>query len=278
MRTAALSIGICLLTSPVLAQGIYSTHENPQPPLAQPQQRPLPNPNQLYAPQIPADARGLLTPAPARPRVQSPQTRGVPFGRASAEALAPVPRGPRASAAAPIDEIDAGELDFLTDAGIVSEDLPPPVETTSKAKEPEITTYQEEDPSNPVQAVRLRALHKVTANVAVLDVPLETPVCFGQLAITPRACRISEAEFQPEMAAMVEVLEYPHQRYDVASASEGLVVADAPTPAWQQPAAPQGKPIFSGWVFASSPSINGLEHPVYDISLVKCLHAGELNN
>ena len=280
MRVAAFTLSACMLATSAFAQGIYSTRDNPTPPLARPQapqQQPgLPDPRQLYAPQIPSNTRGMLTPAPARPQFQSPQTRGVPFGRASAEAVAPVPRGPRSTAAAPVDDIDAGELDFLTDSGIISEELPPPVETTSEPAAPQITLYEEEDPSNPVRAVRLRALHKVTAKVEELEVALEEPVRFGQLAITPRSCRVAEAEFQPDSAAMVEVIEFPSRRYDVAQVTDGVVMGDVP--AWQQPRTEQGKPIFSGWMFSSSPSINGLEHPVYDVRLVGCVLANEQGN
>jgi hypothetical protein len=30
------------------------------------------------------------------------------------------------------------------------------------------------------------------------------------------------------------------------------------------------KALFSGWMFASSPAISGLEHPVYDVTLLSC--------
>jgi hypothetical protein len=32
----------------------------------------------------------------------------------------------------------------------------------------------------------------------------------------------------------------------------------------------QPKRVFSGWMFASSPGLHGMEHPVYDIWLVDC--------
>ena len=28
--------------------------------------------------------------------------------------------------------------------------------------------------------------------------------------------------------------------------------------------------IFEGWIFASSPALNAMEHPVYDVSLISC--------
>ncbi|MGB2533926.1 MAG: DUF2155 domain-containing protein [Candidatus Puniceispirillum sp.] len=31
------------------------------------------------------------------------------------------------------------------------------------------------------------------------------------------------------------------------------------------------KPVFAGWMFSSSPAVSAMEHPVYDITLLKCL-------
>ena len=31
-----------------------------------------------------------------------------------------------------------------------------------------------------------------------------------------------------------------------------------------------GVPIFTGWMFASSPSLNAIEHPVYDVWVIDC--------
>ena len=30
------------------------------------------------------------------------------------------------------------------------------------------------------------------------------------------------------------------------------------------------KPLFYGWLFASSPASSGLEHPIYDVTAIKC--------
>ena len=35
-------------------------------------------------------------------------------------------------------------------------------------------------------------------------------------------------------------------------------------------AAPAGRQVFKGWMYASSPGLNPLEHPVYDAWLIAC--------
>ena len=36
--------------------------------------------------------------------------------------------------------------------------------------------------------------------------------------------------------------------------------------------------IFKGWIFASSPALNAMEHPVYDVSLISCKKDKTLSN
>jgi len=90
----------------------------------------------------------------------------------------------------------------------------------------------------------LRALDKVTAHVEQLDVPINQPLKFGRLIITVRTCRTTPPEEAPESAAYLEVSEFKAGEKD--------------------------NPIFTGWMFASSPALSALEHPVYDIWLIGC--------
>lgn len=90
----------------------------------------------------------------------------------------------------------------------------------------------------------LQGLDKITARTTVLRVPLGTVASFGTLRITPRACLTTPPTEPPESAAFLEI-----------------EVADPGRPA---------TPAFSGWMFASSPSISALEHPVYDVWVIEC--------
>jgi hypothetical protein len=92
--------------------------------------------------------------------------------------------------------------------------------------------------------VVLQGLDKVTARVWTFDAPVGSTVRFGTLEITPRFCNRTPPEEPPEVKAFLEIQE----------ARDG----DAPNT------------LFSGWMFASSPALNALEHPVYDVWVLEC--------
>lgn len=95
-------------------------------------------------------------------------------------------------------------------------------------------------------AVVLQGLDKVTARVRKLYVPLGEPHVFGPLEITARACLETPPTEPPESAAFLEIRELD------------LVENDAPAP------------VFSGWMFASSPALSAMTHPVYDVWVIDC--------
>ena len=88
------------------------------------------------------------------------------------------------------------------------------------------------------------ALDKVSARISHLEVPLNTTVEFGALLITPRACHTRPPPETPHTTAFVEVQEI---QLDQTKA-----------------------PLFIGWMFAESPGIHGVEHPVFDVWLTSC--------
>ena len=88
------------------------------------------------------------------------------------------------------------------------------------------------------------ALDKVTARTSKFEVPLNTTVQFGALKVTPRVCYSRPPEEQPKTTSFVEVDE---------------IQLDG-----------QEKRIFTGWMFAESPGINAVEHPVFDVWLTAC--------
>lgn len=98
--------------------------------------------------------------------------------------------------------------------------------------------------SIPGTAAMLQGLDKVTARISALEAPINKPVRFGSLEIVVRACNKRPVEETPESAAFVEIIEQ--------------LPGEAP------------KALFSGWMFASSPALNPLEHPVYDIWVTDC--------
>jgi hypothetical protein len=99
----------------------------------------------------------------------------------------------------------------------------------------------------PMDTVLLQGLDKITARVSEIKVPVGGTVTFGALQITARACDKHPPEEAPEAAAFLEVVEVK----------------------------PDEKPVqrFSGWMFASSPALSALEHPVYDLIVLDCINA-----
>jgi hypothetical protein len=90
----------------------------------------------------------------------------------------------------------------------------------------------------------IRALDKVTARVEPLEIPIDKPFKFGTLLITVHDCRLTPPEETPEVAAFVEIEEFKVGEKEA--------------------------PIFRGWMFASTPALSALEHPVYDLWITGC--------
>lgn len=94
------------------------------------------------------------------------------------------------------------------------------------------------------QTAVFAALDKVTARISPLNAALNSTQTFGALKVTARACYTREPTEPPKTSAFVEVDE---------------VLLDGST-----------RRIFSGWMFAESPGLNAVEHPVFDIWLTDC--------
>jgi len=92
----------------------------------------------------------------------------------------------------------------------------------------------------------IQALDKITARISTLRVPIDEPVDFGTLSVTVRRCAYHPPEEPPEDAAFLEVVDNGH---------------DSGKPP---------RPVFTGWMFASSPAVSAMEHPVYDLTLLSC--------
>lgn len=90
----------------------------------------------------------------------------------------------------------------------------------------------------------LRALDKITARISELEAPDNMPIRFGSLSIQARTCRSEPPEEKPETYAFLEI-------DDIDKSGTATRV-------------------FSGWMLASSPALNPLEHPVYDVWVISC--------
>jgi hypothetical protein len=87
-------------------------------------------------------------------------------------------------------------------------------------------------------------LDKITGRIIAFEVAIDETVQFGSLQITPRACFTRPQTEAPQTDGFIEVDE---------------IITKA-----------EMKRIFSGWMFAASPGLHGVEHPVYDVWLTDC--------
>ncbi|MCH2546713.1 MAG: DUF2155 domain-containing protein [Alphaproteobacteria bacterium] len=103
---------------------------------------------------------------------------------------------------------------------------------------------EEETPQGYYDVAILQGLNKVTARISRLEATLGTAIQFGNLQIVVQRCWKAPASALPENAARMEIIDRRP--------------GDAP------------EVVFNGWMFSSSPSLAGLEHPVYDIMVLAC--------
>jgi len=115
-------------------------------------------------------------------------------------------------------------------------------------------------------SVKLRALDKITGNSRDLGAKVGDSLSFGRLRVTVRACYQSDPREAPESAAFLEIRSTTPQDKPAA--------ADKPTNTSQMNKGPQpiGEDglLFQGWMYASSPGLNALEHPTYDVWVISC--------
>ena len=95
--------------------------------------------------------------------------------------------------------------------------------------------------------VVLRTLDKVTARITEIMVPVGDRATVGTLEIFPRYCRTRPPIEPPESFAYLEI--------------DDVGLRDN-AERWR---------VFDGWMVASSPALNPLEHPVYDVWVIDCI-------
>jgi hypothetical protein len=114
----------------------------------------------------------------------------------------------------------------------------------------------------PRTSVTLRALDKITGRATDMKVRVGKTAEFGRLEITARACWQAPPEDAPEAAAFLEITtKAPLRRSLDLEADAAKRDADSE---------PQETRLFSGWMYASSPGLNALEHPTYDVWVINC--------
>jgi hypothetical protein len=113
-----------------------------------------------------------------------------------------------------------------------------------------------EPPPEPLKRPRftaavLQGVDKITAETMRFEAKVGEPVRFRGMIVTIRACETTASD-----EGAVDSIAYA----DVLSQPEVLPGRAAAPP----------RAVFHGWMFASSPSLHPLEHPVYDLWLIAC--------
>lgn len=94
------------------------------------------------------------------------------------------------------------------------------------------------------KSVTVRILDKITARTRTFDLAIGNTVSYGDIRIKPRACRKTAPMEEPESAAFLQI--------------------------WETKSGKSSEWIFSGWMFASSPSLSAMDHAIYDVWLIDC--------
>ncbi|MFM8700488.1 MAG: DUF2155 domain-containing protein [Hyphomicrobiales bacterium] len=87
-------------------------------------------------------------------------------------------------------------------------------------------------------------LDKITGRIVSFEVSIDETIEFGALLVTPKVCYTRPTTEPQNTTSFIEV-------------DETTVSGDT-------------KRLFNGWVFASSPGLSGVEHPIYDVWLIGC--------
>jgi hypothetical protein len=119
---------------------------------------------------------------------------------------------------------------------------PPPGEAGVQPGDEVVTAPPPQKIENPTAV--FAGLDKITGRIISFDVAVGETVQFGALQVTPRACYTRPPTETPNTDAFLEVDEVT---------LEGKV-----------------RRIFTGWMFATSPGLHAVEHPIYDVWLADC--------
>lgn len=93
--------------------------------------------------------------------------------------------------------------------------------------------------------IKLQTLDKATARTMTFDAKVGNTLKFGRIYMKVLSCQKSAPTDQPESAAFIQIWEIDQEQ----------------KPQW----------VYSGWMFASSPALSAMDHPLYDVWVVDCV-------
>src|SRR5215470_14461502 len=231
---AAVAIGLVV---PAAAQFGWIFGDPPRPPSNVPGGRPQPQQPYPQQPDYPPPPANYPPPPDYQPGGQPPGVQSRSLPPPPGAALDPAPRAPLEPppGAAPTN---------------LAPNLPPaprgprgqPVDTSPQPGDEVVTAPPPQRIVN--KSALFSGLDKITGRIISFDVAIGETVQFGALQVTPRTCFTRPNNETQNTDAFIEVEEVTLQ---------GEV-----------------RRIFTGWVFAASPGLHAVEHPIYDIWLTDC--------
>ena len=93
--------------------------------------------------------------------------------------------------------------------------------------------------------INLTALDKITAKTSAIRLAVGEKKFFGPLEITALKCQLSESSVSIDTVAYLQVK-------DLSSKDNNQVF------------------MFNGWTFASNPTLQSIDHPIYDLWITSC--------
>lgn len=120
-------------------------------------------------------------------------------------------------------------------------------------------SYQQQD------TVILRALDKITGRSTDFTMVVGEPKVYGSLRVDLEVCFQTPPEEPPESAAFLKITSATSKQVQTMAEPRDITPEELEATEGEDPDV-----RFSGWMFASSPGLNALEHPVYDIWVIAC--------
>ena len=99
--------------------------------------------------------------------------------------------------------------------------------------------------SNQSDDINLKALDKITAKTSSIRIAVGAKKIFGSLEIKALKCQLSEGKDTSDAVAYIQVK-------DLSAKDNNRVF------------------LFNGWTFASSPTLQSIDHPIYDLWITSC--------
>ena len=205
-----------------------------------------------YPPSYNAPPPGAVPPPDAAPPVAAVPPGGLPPSGIQSQPLPPPP-GATAPADVPGAAPPAGAAGQPAAPG---QPVPPSQPAAAGAPDQKPGTPQPATAAGPEEIVPPPArkvenptavfagLDKITGRIISFDVKMGETVQFGALQVTPHACYTRPADENQNTDGFVDV-------------SEVTLKGEV-------------KHIFGGWMYAASPGLHGVEHPIYDLWLTDC--------